>query len=363
MTLPPAPVLVIGCGLIGASVALALTSGGTEVLLDDTSETHLAEAVSLGAGVALTASHEPRFVVVAVPPAHAGSVVLEALARWPQAVVTDVTSVKSRIQEAIFTQSGPGQSGADRYAGGHPMAGSELSGPGAANARLFEGRPWAVTPTAATRPEALDAVVDLALQVGAVPIIMNAGAHDRAVAVVSHVPQVMATLTAARLNDAPDNHLALSGAGLRDVTRIAGSDMTLWRQILGDNAADVRAVLAEVRADLDRVIGALETGDDDRLDAVLGEVLEAGRRGTLLIPGKHGSAPSRLDSVFVQVADRPGELSRLMAHTGESGVNIEDLRLDHDLGRPVGLAEISVATGLGETLVEALTSRGWTAYR
>lgn len=355
--------LVIGCGLIGTSVALALAAHGTEVLLDDTSDAHLAEAVSQGAGVGLSSDDEPRFVVVAVPPVHAGAVVVEALHRWPQALVTDVTSVKSRIQDAIVEQSHAVPTGAGRYAGGHPMAGSELSGPGAANAQLFEGRPWAVTPTAATRPEALDAVVDLALQVGAVPIIMNASAHDRAVAVVSHVPQVMATLTAARLNDAPDNHLALSGAGLRDVTRIAGSDMALWRQILGDNAADVRSVLAEVRADLDRVIGVLETGDDAQLDAVLGEVLESGRRGTQLIPGKHGSAPSRLDSVFVQLADRPGELSRLMAHTGEAGVNIEDLRLDHDLGRPVGLAEISVAPGLGETLVEALTSRGWTAYR
>lgn len=365
MTLPPSPVLVIGCGLIGTSVALGLVSHGVQVLLEDSSAQHLDEAISHGAGSALSPEDRPRFVVVAVPPSSAGTVVLEALRRWPEALVTDVTSVKSRIQDAIARGGRPGvdQADAGRYAGGHPMAGSERSGPGAANPRLFEGRPWAVTPTATTQPAALDAVVDLARQLGAVPIIMNAGAHDRAVAVVSHVPQVMATLTAARLNDAADNHLALSGAGLRDVTRIAGSDMALWRQILGDNAADVRSVLAEVRADLDRVIGALESGDDAQLDVVLGEVLEAGRRGTELIPGKHGSAPSRLDIVFVQVEDRAGELPRLMTDTGDSGFNIEDLRLDHDLGRPVGLAEISVATGLGETLVEALTSRGWTAYR
>jgi prephenate dehydrogenase len=113
-----------------------------------------------------------------------------------------------------------------------------------------------------------------------------------------------------------------------------------------------------VRADLDRVIDAL--GHDD---TVLGDVLEAGRRGTALIPGKHGEQPDRLDIVHVQVADQPGELSRLMSDTGEAGVNIEDLRLDHDLGRPVGLAEIAVARGVGDTLVEALTARGWSAYR
>lgn len=354
MSLPPSPVLVIGCGLIGTSVALALRSHGAEVFVEDSSDDHVTQAIELGAGVPLPRDADPRLVVVAVPPGSAARVVISALERWPHALVTDVTSVKSRIQAALSEHGG-----AARYAGGHPMAGSERSGPTAANARLFEGRPWAVTPTHTTLPAALDAVVDLALHLGAVPIIMDAGAHDRAVAVVSHVPQVMATLTAARLNDAPENHLALSGPGLRDVTRIAGSDMRLWSEILGDNATDVRSVLQEVRADLDRVIAAL--GDADA--STLTDVLDAGRRGTQLIPGKHGDAPSRLDVVHVQVADQPGELSRLMGDTGQSGVNIEDLRLDHDLGRPVGLAEIAVARGLGDTLVVALTARGWTAYR
>ena len=354
MTAPLSPVLVIGCGLIGTSVALALSTDESPVLLEDDSAAHVAQAVQLGAGVPAPAGAEPALVVVAVPPAAAADVVLDALHRFPGAMVTDVTSVKSRIQSALA-----GRPGSERYAGGHPMAGSERSGPMAANAQLFEGRPWAVTPTDSTRSDALDAVVDLALHLGAVPIIMGAGAHDRAVAMVSHVPQVMATLTAARLNDAADNHLALSGPGLRDVTRIAGSDMRLWRQILGDNAADVRAVLTDVRADLDRVIEALDTADP----SLLGDVLDAGRRGTELIPGKHGEVASRLDTVHVQVADRPGELTRLMADTADSGINIEDLRLDHDLGRPVGLAEIAVARGVGDTLVAALDARGWTAYR
>ncbi len=351
--LPTGPIAIIGCGLIGTSVALALRERNADVVLSDTSAVHLEQAIALGAGRPLTDADTPVLVVVAVPPALAGQEVGAALIRWPGALVTDVTSVKSRLQESLA-----GLDGADRYAGGHPMAGSERSGPTAASARLFEGRPWAVTPTRATRPEALDIVVDLALNVGAVPIIMEAAAHDRAVAVVSHVPQVMSSLTAARLNSAPPNHLALSGPGLRDVTRIAGSDLRLWIDILGDNASEVRDVLQDVRADLDRVIAALDSPDP----AVLAEVLESGRRGTTLIPGKHGDAPSELDVVNVQVADQPGELSRLLADTGQSGVNIEDLRLDHDLGRPVGLAQIAVAPGLGDVLVAALAGRGWTAY-
>lgn len=350
------PVLVIGCGLIGTSVGLALRAHGVDVVLHDAQPANVEVAASRGAGRPLPMSPDdvvPFLVLVAVPPAAAAAVVIESLDRWPSAVVTDVTSVKAPIRDAVAASPG-----ADRYAGGHPMAGSERSGPMAGSAQLFEGRPWAVTPAPATRPHALDAVVDLALHVGAVPVLMDAEAHDRAVALVSHVPQVMSTLTAARLNGAEGNHLALAGPGLRDTTRIAGSDSALWIDILATNAADVRSVLELVRDDLDRVIEAL--GHDD---ATLGEVLESGRRGTELIPGKHGSPASRVDLVRVQVADQPGELSRLWADTGESGINIEDFRLDHDLGRPVGVAEVAVALGVGDALVEALTARGWTAYR
>jgi prephenate dehydrogenase len=350
------PVLVVGCGLIGTSVGLALRAHDVDVVLHDALPGNVEVAVARGAGRPLAEGLEPYLVVVAVPPSASGTVVADALQRWPAALVTDVTSVKSGIQQAV-----DGLAGADRFAGGHPMAGSERSGPMAASAQLFEGRPWAVTPGPATRSDALDAVVDLALHVGAVPIIMEAAAHDRAVALVSHVPQVMSTLTAARLNEAEGNSLALSGAGLRDTTRIAASDSALWRDILGTNRRDVRAVLERVRDDLDRVIGALDADVRDD-DDTLARVLESGRRGSSLIPGKHGSSASDVDLVHVQVADRPGELSRLMAHTGESGVNIEDLRLDHDLGRPVGLAEIAVAAGVGEALVQALAARGWTAY-
>jgi prephenate dehydrogenase len=348
----PGSVQVIGCGLIGTSIALALREHGVDVHLDDTSRTNLELAVSRGAG-----SPEPvvapELVVVAVPPAEVVGTVARALDTWPDAVVTDVASVKSSLAAQIAELPG-----AERYIGSHPMAGSERSGPMAASARLFEGRPWAITAPDGAGEKAVGLVEEVAGLVGAVPITMDAGSHDRAVALVSHVPHVLSVLAAARLRDAPESHLALAGPGLRDVTRIAGSDTALWSDILRTNAEEVRALLEDVRGDLDRLIDSI--GPDG---TGLADVLESGRAGTRLIPGKHGEQPAELATVFVPIADQPGELSRLMAHTGESDVNIEDIRIDHELGRPVGLVEIAVIADRADVLVHALTDRGWSAYR
>jgi prephenate dehydrogenase len=348
----PGPVLIIGCGLIGTSVALALTEAGATVHLDDIRASNVELAVSRGAGTAEPVD-APALVVVAVPPGDVVGTIERALKSWPTAAVTDVASVKADIHRQIAAIDG-----GERYVGSHPMAGSERSGPMAASARLFEGRPWAVTAAPDADATSVEIVNRVAVIVGAVPLVMDAAAHDRAVALVSHVPHILSVLTAARLNGAPQDHLALAGPGLRDVTRIAGSDIALWQDILGANAGEVREVLQGVRADLDRVLASL--GEDA---AGLGDVLQSGQDGTRLIPGKHGEKVVELATVFVSVPDHPGELSRLMAHTGQSGVNIEDIRIDHELGRPVGQVEIAVVASRADTLVEALTARGWSAYR
>ncbi len=345
------PTLVVGCGLIGTSVALALREQGIDVHLLDRDAEHLAAAVERGAGTDAPV-HEPALVVVAVPPVATASVVREALATHPGAVVTDVASVKGSIVRDLSDVDG-----LERYVGSHPMAGSERSGPMAAAPRLFEGRPWVITPVDGATDEAVRLVEEVAVMLGAVPIVMEPDAHDRAVALVSHVPQVLSTLAAARLVDAPPAHLALAGQGLRDVTRVAGSDPALWRDIITTNAREIGVVLEAVRDDLDAMIVSL--GDA----AVVGGVLEAGRTGTRAIPGKHGGEAVELVVVHVQVPDTPGALSRLFAHVGESGVNIEDLRIDHELGRPVGLVEISVAAERADALLEHLAQRDWSAYR
>lgn len=349
----PGPVLVVGVGLLGTSIGLALSRAGVEVWLQDVDDRHLRTASGLGAGRVAPDAVRPALVVVAVPPGRVGPVVAQALQDHPDAVVTDVGSVK---QEPL---SHVPESGRSRYVGGHPMAGSERSGPLAASPSLFDGRPWAITPTSEADPAAIAAVSALATTCGAAPVVMDPADHDLAVARTSHVPHLAASLVAARLAEAPGEYVALSGQGVRDVTRVAAGDPELYGQIVSLNAEAVLDVLTEVRDDLEGLVRALTEGRGPDLAGVLAR----GVAGTRAIPGKHGGVAEPTRTVFVSVPDHPGELARLFADAGDSGVNIEDVRIDHDPARPVGQVELLVAEDRAEQLLVALEARGWTTHR
>lgn len=358
------PVRVVGTGLLGASVGLGLATRGVDVVLHDPSRTALALARDVGAGRAARADDAPAvLVVVAAPPDVTADVVLAELDAHPGAVVTDVASVKGAVLDELRA------AGADltRYVGSHPMAGRERSGPAAAVPDLFVGRPWVVVGSGESTPEALLAVRALAVDLGAVPVSMDAATHDSAVAVVSHLPQVAASLVAARLRSTSPEALALAGQGLRDVTRIASSDPALWTSILAANAPAVRDVLSALRTDLDAVIHALEqvAVADEPAEIELGALaslahaIAEGNTGVARVPGKHGGAQRVYEVVTVLVPDTPGELARLLTDVGHAGVNLEDLQLEHSAGRPVGMAAVSVLPGRGEHLEAELTARGW----
>lgn len=350
------PVEIVGAGLIGTSLGLALRRAGIEVLLTEAHGDTLRTATGMGAGRPGTTADRPQVVVVAVPPDALGAVIraaLERTAAWG-AVVTDVGSVKSGPLAELA-----GAPGLERYAGGHPMAGSERSGPLAASAALFDGRPWAVTPHDGADPDAVALVEELARVSGAVPVRLSPVEHDAAVARTSHVPHLMAALAAGRLVDAPTKHLALSGQGVRDVTRVAAGDPVLYGQIVSANADQVLTLLTEVRAQLDAVIAAVGDRDRDALESLLA----AGVAGTRAIPGKHGGPARPTRSVFVSVPDHPGELARLFADAGASGVNIEDVRIDHDPGRDTGLVELLVEEERAEHLLASLEARDWVTHR
>lgn len=346
------PILVVGTGLLGTSVGLACRRAGITVYLDDVHAAHRRTAASLGAGVPWHG--EPvELVVVAVPPDHVAAVIADALERT-DAFVTDVGSVKGQPLHEIGARRD-----AVRYVGGHPMAGSERSGPLAASSALFDGRPWAVAPHAGSLPEAVAAVEALVAACGAVPHRLDPDDHDLAVARTSHLPQLLSVLMAAQLADAPEEHLALSGQGVRDVTRIAASDPELWVQIVDGNAEALGALLHAVREDLDRLIAAVTAGEREALEGLFAR----GVAGTVAIPGKHGGPAVPTATVFVSIPDHPGELARLFADAGAAGVNIEDVRIDHDPGREMGLVEVVVAEDRAEALHDALESRGWVTHR
>ena len=247
--------LVVGSGLIGTSVGLALGRDGAEVFVEDADPVHAQAAESLGAG-STAAPGDISVVVIAVPPQHLGEAVVSALRRFPDATVTDVGSVKGPPLQVARAH------GADlsRYVGSHPMAGSERSGPWAATADLFDGRAWAVTPHEDSSPQAVDAVRRLVERSGASVVEMLAHEHDAAVARVSHLPHLLSVLAAGTLVDAPSQHLALSGPGLRDVTRIAAGDPALWQEIVTANAEPIRALLQDVRDRLDELMRGVDDG-------------------------------------------------------------------------------------------------------
>jgi prephenate dehydrogenase len=349
------PIHVIGAGLLGTSIGLAARAGGIPVWLSDANPEHLRTAVSLGAGVPRPAEGTPQLIVVAVPPLHIAEVVLDGLETG--AVVTDIGSVKGLPLDQVSDQAS--ESDLARYVGSHPMAGSERSGPLAASAALFDGRPWAVTPHVHAAPDAVRLVEALVELCGATTVRLTPVEHDLAVARTSHLPHLLAVLAASQLTDAVPEHLSLSGQGVRDVTRVAAGDPDLYGQIIRANGSAVVDLLRDVRRQLDELISAVDKASPEDLV----EILDRGVSGTRIIPGKHGGPSLETGAVYVLVPDHPGELARLFGDIGEIGVNVEDLHIDHDPGRPAGLVELVVEAGAAEGLRAALEGRGWTAHR
>lgn len=348
------PVLVIGSGLIGASVALSLRRAEVDVLLSDVDPENLQVAVAAGAGRPVADGDRPVLVVVAVPPRHAAQVLADASRTYPDATLTDTTSVKERVLRVAIARGAD----ASRLVGGHPMAGREVSGAAGARADLLDDRLWVVTPLPESGIEHVRQVHRLVSACGAYPVEMGVAEHDAAVALVSHAPQVLSSVLAAQLVHSDPDHVRIAGQGLRDMTRIAGSNVELWTDILDANADQVAAVLDGIVADLRRTADALRTRSRSA-DAEVARVLSAGVDGQQLIPGKHGAAPSAYREIAVMLADQPGELGRLFGIAAEAEISIEDVRIEHVLGRPSGLVVLFVRPECGEDLVWALTERGF----
>ncbi len=364
-------VRVVGAGMVGTSVALAAVHAGLTVTVADADPAAARMAASIGAGAVAVeqpstddpqSTAGPQLIVVAVPPHAVPAVVVAELAAYPRAVVTDVASVKSPVVAELLNREAGGEVDREmlaRYVPGHPMAGSERSGPLAARRDLFVGRAWAVVTDAGSARSALELVRAFVGRCGARTVEMTARDHDAAVALVSHLPHVAAATVAALLAEAPAPHLELAGQGVRDVTRIAGGDPELWRQILTANAGEVAVMARRAATGL--------TAWADALDATVGspadpgpvrDRLRTGVAGVSRLPGKHGR-PELFVTVDVVIPDRPGALAALFADVTSAGVNIEDIRIDHNPANEQGHAQLSVLPDAEPSLAAALTRHGW----
>ncbi|MFC8371321.1 MULTISPECIES: prephenate dehydrogenase [unclassified Streptomyces] len=353
--------LVIGTGLIGTSAALALSQRGVVVHLTDHDPEQARTAAALGAGTEEAPDGPVDLAIVAAPPAHVADVLADAMRRGAARGYIDVASVKGGPRRELQER------GLDLapYIGTHPMSGRERSGPLAATGDLFEGRPWVLTPTRDTDTEVLNLALELVSHCRAVPVVMDADAHDRAVALVSHMPHLVSSMVAARLEHAEEAAVRLCGQGIRDVTRIAASDPRMWIDILSANPGPVADLLTDVAADLEetvRALRALQSSDEDkRREGGTGieNVLRRGNAGQVRVPGKHGSAPRVYETVTVLIDDQPGQLARIFADAERAGANIEDVRIEHATGQQAGLVQLMVEPKAAPALIAGLRERGW----
>jgi prephenate dehydrogenase len=354
----PTEIAVIGTGLIGTSVALAAASAGVAVRGWDADPDVLARATScsplLPAGSPEEASAGAGVVFVCTPLALVPAVARAALAAG--GVVTDVGSVKGSVVREVMAGAP-----ASRFVGGHPMAGSERSGPEAAAATLLDGATWVLTPTTGTDPGAVERVRALVETFGARVVTMAPDEHDRAVALVSHLPQIVSSALmafATREHAAGQDVLGLAAGGFRDLTRLAGSSPQLWEQILVANAAAVSVELTRFAELLLGVRDALDAPNGAALAALLDEA----RGGRALLATKP-NVRSGVVVLQVPIPDRPGALARLTSAMADDEVNIEDLQIVHAADGGRGNAHVTVGTEQGDDAMRVLREAGFAPVR
>jgi prephenate dehydrogenase len=329
-------VALIGTGLIGGSIGLALTRAGVTVRAYDVDPEQAAALVAMGGAADVAdslegAASEAEIVIVATPVGRVAELVVEALDAGAT-VVTDVGSVKGPILREVELAR---PDLATRFVGGHPMAGSEQDGLAGAEVDLFAGATWVLTPTERTDADAHTAVRSLVAELGAEIIEVTPAHHDAMVAVVSHVPQLAATTlmdVASTTGEEQSILLRLAAGGFRDMTRIAAGDPGIWPDICIANRDAIVAGLDDYVRALAVVRGFVAAGD---ADALL-NVLERARSARRNLP-RRATVEGPLVELRVPVPDRPGVLAEITMLASRLSVNIADLEIAHSMEGDTGV--------------------------
>jgi prephenate dehydrogenase len=270
----------------------------------------------------------------------------------PHSTFIDVGSVKGYVELKVKTISALSR----RFLPTHPMAGREIGGAASARADLFQGRSWILTPSQDLEQSSKDLVLELINLLGATPIELSAADHDRAVAKISHLPQVAASLIAKQLTGTPAEWMELAGQGLRDTTRIAGSDEALWKEIIYSNRVELRQLLINLQNDLGSMIDSLD--DPEKIAALIA----AGRAGRALIPGKHGGKAREYSFLPIVIDDKPGQLGAIFNECAAMDVNVEDLNIEHSPGQLSALITLALSHSDADKLSSHLSSIGWNVH-
>ena len=344
-------VRIVGAGLIGTSIALALRATGVTVTLCDSDSRAEALARDLMGGENGDGSAVEDLCIIATPPNFIAEVIHAESSRNPRLRVMDISSIKTKPLQDISSI------GFDLslFAPTHPMAGREVSGPQSARGDLFQGRPWILC-LDGVDPELSQMVRDVVGRCGAIALDRTVDEHDKGVALVSHLPQVVASLLASQLIAGQGSELELAGAGLRDTTRIAESDPALWAQILAGNSAALRPLLISLQNDLSH---AIEKLDDP---SAMAQLISNGQRGRALIPGKHGGKARNYIYLDIVIDDKPGQLAAIIEACAAAKVNIEDLAIEHTPGQQTGLITLAFSPEDSAVVAAHLEKEGWKVH-
>ena len=346
------PIKVIGCGLIGTSIALRLKEDGLELILADSNKKNLDLASDLLGAKGVSA--DPALILIAVPPEQVFEVAKGEFAKHPKATFIDVSGIKSKLMNDVdgFPEL------SQNYVSVHPMAGRETSGPQSARSDLFKSRAWIISKSAKSSSESVAVARELGLLLGSAIYELDADTHDSVIASISHLPQILSSALGASLSGVGADELNLAGQGLRDVSRLADSDPDLWCGLLIGNSKEILPKISEVINRLSNLAAALEKNDQSSVI----EFLTEGREGRNRIPGKHGLAKRDYTYLPIVIDDKPGGLARIFNECAEIDVNIEDLSMEHSPGQAVGLITLALTSDDANKLQKHLVSKGWLAH-
>jgi prephenate dehydrogenase len=341
-------VKIVGSGLIGTSIGLGLALKGVGITMSDSDS----RAQGLAQDLVKSPSTAPiDLVIFATPIGALSSVLNDAFAANPEAGFIDIGSVKSKVKVDVSSSQLP----LNRFLPSHPMAGREVGGAESARADLFQGRPWIID-SEGVDSDVLAAGSELINLLGGHQVNLDSAAHDKAVALVSHLPQLVSSLLAKQLNGGEEGWLELAGAGLRDTTRIAGSDSKLWREIIAANSQALSPLLKALQNDLNSLIASLEDQE------AVADLIQAGQKGRARIPGKHGGKARTYTYLPIVIEDKPGQLAALFDECADASVNVEDLTIEHSPGQFTGLITLALSDSDAATLSEHLKSNGWSVH-